>query len=133
MIIVYLVRVKGPDADVSYNFAWMGLWAVAEVTLGITVACTFFLPKFFKAKGAQLRGFFSSLTRPFLPNKVLGIQAQRCRNKSATHRAGLVNAAGPEHSDMNLPLRSCAEGGVDYSSAPIVPDKSYFPGHVSDC
>ena len=64
MIIVYVTRLGGVNADVSYNTAWQGFWAFAEISLGITVTCTFSLPKFIEAKGTKLRGAFSSLTRP---------------------------------------------------------------------
>ena len=65
MIIVYLDRMGGHNADVSYNTAWGGMWAFAEISLGITVTGTLLLPKFIQAEGAKLRGIFSSLTRPF--------------------------------------------------------------------
>ena len=66
MMIVYLDRMGGQNADVSYNTAWAGIWAFAEISLGITVSNTLFLPKFIEAKGKKLRGFFSSLTRPVM-------------------------------------------------------------------
>jgi hypothetical protein len=65
MIIVYVTRLGGENADVSYNTAWQGLWAFAEISLGIIVTCMFSLPKFIEAKGAKLRGVFSNLARPF--------------------------------------------------------------------
>ena len=63
-MIVYLDRMGGHNADVSYNTAWGGMWAFADIGLGITVTGTLLLPKFIQAKGAKLRGIFSSLTRP---------------------------------------------------------------------
>ena len=65
MIIVYLERTEGENADVSYNAAWLSLWGVAEISFGITVSGAFLLPKFIEAEGKKLRGLFSSLTRPF--------------------------------------------------------------------
>ncbi len=64
MIIIYLYRMGGPNADISYNVCWLGLWVFAEISFGITVTGTFLLPKFIEAEGARLRGAFSSLTRP---------------------------------------------------------------------
>ena len=61
----YVSRLGGANADVSYNTAWQGLWAFAEISFGIIVTCTLLLPKFLEAKGAKLRGAFSYLTRPF--------------------------------------------------------------------
>ena len=65
MMTVYLYRMVGQNGDTSYNSAWLGLWAFAEISLGITVTGTLLLPKFIEAKGTKLRGIFSSLTRPF--------------------------------------------------------------------
>lgn len=63
MMIFYLARMVGQNADVSYNTAWGGIWAFAEISLGITVSSMLLLPKFIEAKGTKLRGLFSSLTR----------------------------------------------------------------------
>ena len=55
------------NADVSYNSAWLGLWAFAEISVGVSVTGTFLLPKFLEAEGPKLRGVlgrpFTSLTR----------------------------------------------------------------------
>ena len=69
MVIVYLSRMTGDNADVSYNICWLGLWVFAETSLGITVTGTFLLPKFIEAKGAKLRGIFLSLA-PSLPSSL---------------------------------------------------------------
>ncbi|KAL8913226.1 MAG: hypothetical protein Q9171_001940 [Xanthocarpia ochracea] len=65
MIILYVSRQSGAKADVSYNVAWMGLWAYAEIGLGLIVICTLSLPKFVEVKGKKLRLFFSNMTRTF--------------------------------------------------------------------
>lgn len=62
MILVYLSRTAGPNADVSYNSAWLGLWALAEISVGVSVTGIFLLPKFVEAEGPKLRGV---LGRPF--------------------------------------------------------------------
>ena len=56
MIIIYLSRMSGSNGDVSYNSAWLGLWAFAEVSVGVSVTGTFLLPKFLEAEGPRLRG-----------------------------------------------------------------------------
>lgn len=65
MVILYVSRQSGATADISYNVAWMGLWAYAEIGLGLIVICTLSLPKFIEVKGKKLRIFLSSITRPF--------------------------------------------------------------------
>ena len=55
MILIYLSRTAGPNADVSYNSAWLGLWALAEISIGVGVTGTFLLPKFLDAEGAKVR------------------------------------------------------------------------------
>lgn len=65
MVILYVSRQSGAKADVSYNVAWMGLWAYAEIGLGLIVICTLSLPKFIEVKRKKLRLFFSRITRSF--------------------------------------------------------------------
>ena len=67
MIIVYTLRQIGDNADVSYSVSWLGLWACAEIGLGIIVICALSLPKFMKSRGQKLRLFFVSIIRPFSP------------------------------------------------------------------
>ena len=59
MAIVYLERMGGYNADISYNTLWVGVWLFAEIALGITVMGTLLLPKFIEAKSTKLRGVFS--------------------------------------------------------------------------
>ena len=65
MVILYVSRQSGAKADVSYNVAWMGLWAYAEIGLGLIVICTLSLPKFIEVKGKKMRVFLLNITRPF--------------------------------------------------------------------
>ncbi|KAI4212864.1 MAG: hypothetical protein L6R36_009472 [Xanthoria steineri] len=65
MVILYVSRQDGSTADISYNVAWMGLWAYAEIGLGIIVICTLSLPKFIEVKGKKVRIFLSGITRSF--------------------------------------------------------------------
>ena len=46
----------------------MGLWAFAEIGLGLIVICALSIPKFLDAKGKKLRIFFSSIVKPFTSN-----------------------------------------------------------------
>ena len=67
MILFYLSRFSGSNADISYNSAWLGLWAFAEISVGLSVTGTFLLPKFLEAEGPKLRDVLgrplTSLTR----------------------------------------------------------------------
>ena len=107
MIIVYVTRLGGPNADVSYNTAWQGLWAFAEISLGIVVTCTFSLPKFIEAKGSKLRGIFSSLTRPFTSltsGGSPGISMHSKKDRTASQEVALdrVNMIGHSESDLSF-------------------------------
>ena len=67
MMLFYLFRMYNYNPDISYNSAWLGLWALAELSIGVSVTGTFFLPKFLEAEGPKLRVVlgraFASLTR----------------------------------------------------------------------
>ncbi len=65
MLIIYLSRTNVENPDVSYIALGLGLWALTEISISITVTGTFLLPKFLEAKGPQLRNMFSNLVRPF--------------------------------------------------------------------
>ena len=106
MIIVFLTRMGGDNADVSYNTAWLGLWVFAEIGLGITAACTFLLPKFIEAEGTKLRGVFSSLTRPFSSLTRGGSSGIRTQSKSGTIASEEVTTDTIKmlrHSESDLP------------------------------
>jgi hypothetical protein len=55
----------GLTADISYDSVLTGVWSIAEIALGLIVACTFSLPKLIKVKGGGVRGFFSSFAKTF--------------------------------------------------------------------
>ena len=76
MIIVNLIRAVGEIADASYHETWMGLWVLAEVSIGVSIIGTFSLPKFVEAEGPKLRGVFSRLTRPLASQPRFGIPMQ---------------------------------------------------------
>nr|AUW31341.1 putative ribosomal protein [Cladonia uncialis subsp. uncialis] len=109
MIMFYVSRVGGANADISYNTAWQGLWAFAEISFGIIVTCTLLLPKFLEAKGAKLRGVFSSLTRPFGSfgsGGSFGILMRSSKDKAGSReatfdRAVMVGRAESETSSTN--------------------------------
>lgn len=65
MIIYSILQVAAVNANNSYWTAWLGLWAFAEISLGLVMTGTFMLPKFFEVKGSRIRIFFSSFTRHF--------------------------------------------------------------------
>ncbi|KAL8927690.1 MAG: hypothetical protein Q9172_001250 [Xanthocarpia lactea] len=64
-IIIYTVRMGAEDADFTYNAAWQGFWAYAEISLGIIVTCTLTLPKFIEARGKKLRAMALTISKPF--------------------------------------------------------------------
>lgn len=48
--------------DITYNLCIMGLWAYAEISIGIVVSCLPVLPKFFNHFGPTIYGSFSLRT-----------------------------------------------------------------------
>lgn len=109
MIIVYVSRLGGKNADVSYNTAWQGLWAFAEISLGIIVTCTFSLPKFIEAKGTKLRGIFSSLKRSFTSLTSGGsfrAFIQPKKNITTSQEVTLDSVTMIGHSKSDLPFTS---------------------------
>lgn len=132
MIIVYLVRMAGEDADISYNTAWAGMCAFAENSLGITVTGTFLLPKFIEAEGTKLRGVFNSLTRPFTSltsGGSFGILTQSKKGTATTREVTLdtVTIMGHSESDLSSTNRdrdldrySSYEGDHNLASYPSV-------------
>ena len=51
------IVVKSPD--ITYNIAKMGLWAYAEISIGIIVSCLPVFPKFFNHIGPKVYATFS--------------------------------------------------------------------------
>ena len=118
MIIFYVTRLGGENADVSYNTAWQGLWAFAEISLGIIVICTFSLPKFIEAKGTQLRGVFLSITRPFTSLTLGGSFSilMQSKDTSASQEVTLDRVITIGHSESDLPFNNRDHGMETYPS-----------------
>ncbi|KAF2832848.1 hypothetical protein CC86DRAFT_399514 [Ophiobolus disseminans] len=93
LVILFLVRMSGEDADVSFNAAWMGLAGCAEIAFGIIVTCMLSLPKFFDAKGKWLLGLLYGLSRPFT---LMSTRSGSSNNGSITSRG--------QHSESALVL-----------------------------
>lgn len=131
MIIVYVTRLSGEYADVSYNSTWQGLWAFAEISFGIIVTGAFSLPKFIEAKGPQIRSLFSSLTPPFtsITSSVsFGIPMQSRKSTVASQEATLgdrVNMIGHPESNVSFLNRDHdIEGHPSYEG---IPDPAKYP------
>lgn len=92
MVIFYMIEMRAEIRDISYNCAWLGLWVIAEISLGITLVGTFLLPKFIEVEGPKLRGVFSNLARPFaslISGKRFGILMRRRKDEIASREVGL--------------------------------------------
>ena len=76
MMMVYLLRAARENADDSYDDFCIILWALAEVSIGVSVIGTFMLPKFIEAEGPKLLGVFSRLARPLTSGRRFGVLAQ---------------------------------------------------------
>lgn len=90
MIIVYVNRLEGKKADVIYNSVEKGLGALAEISFGFIVTCTFSLLKFIESKGTKLRRTFSSLTRSFASVVSFEASSQSVNNTNSSHEKTLV-------------------------------------------
>jgi hypothetical protein len=104
MIIIYVQRLDGENADLTYNTAWEGLWVFAEISFGLIVACSFALPQFIEAKGTMLRGLFSSLTRSVASAMSFGTLTQSEKDTISLEEAALDRVTIMRNSDSDLPL-----------------------------
>lgn len=103
MIIIYLTRSGGDNADLSYNITWAGLWAYAEISFGIIVTCTLSLPKFIEAKGVKFHDAFSSFTRPFTSLTSIGSFGSHGRSdKNTITREKVTRADTTDVFESNL-------------------------------
>ena len=76
MLMVYVIRAGGENADISYDDFWQSLCAFVEVSIGVSISGTFSLPKFFEAEGPKLRAVFSRLRGAVTSGRRLGIPLQ---------------------------------------------------------
>ena len=105
MAILYLIKMQGGIRDVSYNCAWIVLWLIAEIGLGITLIGTILLPKFIEVEGSKLRGVFSNLARPFawlMPGKFFGILMRRRKDEIASREVELDTVTMIRNSESDL-------------------------------
>ena len=138
MIIVYLSRMSGENADVSYIVCWLGLWVFAETSLGITVTGTFLLPKFVEAKGAKLRGVFLSLARSFpssLTSKISFAHVTQLKKTTTTSQDGTLDriamigrsesAVSTMNRDQDVERQTSDEGIYHLARYPGISDPVY--------
>lgn len=124
-IIIYTLRMGGPNADVSYNAAWQGFWAYAEISLGLIVTCTLTLPRFVEAKGKQLRAIISSISGPFGSLVRLTRLTSSTNNNASTHDRVATNyprlgtELDPEIGDHGFEALRDAESWSNDSVKPI--------------
>ncbi|KAI4255881.1 MAG: hypothetical protein L6R42_006511 [Xanthoria sp. 1 TBL-2021] len=118
--ILYIVRMGEKDADVSYNAAWLGLWAYAEISLGIILISSFSLPKLIEARGKTMRIVLSNLARPlgsFTSLKTL-IRSTRI-DQSTSHTATFDQATVDRiHSETALTYETGDHAAFTQPSAP---------------
>lgn len=121
MIIFYVIRFQKKGADVSYNVLGAGLWASAEISLGIIVICVFTLPKFIEARGAKIRAICWSLTRPLMScmSGSFGHLTQSNKNTTASQGTTLNGVDTSGHSARDL---SFANRDQDLESHPSQED-----------
>lgn len=127
MIIVYVTRIRKKDADISYNVAWEGSWAIAEIGFGIIATCTFSLPKFIEAEGSKLRGVFSSLTRPLTSVGFLGTLMRSKNDTTASQEVTVDRITIIEHSESDLPFTNGDQDMERYSSYECVHSPANYP------
>lgn len=134
MLIIYVSRVEGENADVSYNTAWQGLSAYAEISFGIIVTCTFTLPKFIEVKGTKVRGILSSLMRPFTSlrsNGFFGNFMQSKKDSTGSQEVTLDTFNMMGHSESNLPLNNRDQDTERYPSDESADIHSKYPSFNS--
>lgn len=76
IMIIYVLRMSGDHADVTYNTAWAGFWLLAEISLATVVTCLISLPKFIEVHGTWFRTTFSNLSRPLISLTRLGSSSE---------------------------------------------------------
>ncbi|KAL8728516.1 MAG: hypothetical protein Q9166_005338 [cf. Caloplaca sp. 2 TL-2023] len=84
IMIIYVLRMSGDHADVTYNTAWAGFWLLAEISLATVVTCLISLPKFIEVHGKWFKTTFSNLSRPLISLTRLGSSERRSSRRSTT-------------------------------------------------
>ena len=129
MIIFYVTRLNGQNADVTYNIAWMGLWVFAEVSFGITVTGIFLLPKFIEARGAKLCNVYYSVTRPLtsLKSKLsFGNLLQSSKGTEVIQEVSLDTVAIAGNSENDLAFTNPDQDMESHSSFECIHDPAKF-------
>ncbi|KAI4122827.1 MAG: hypothetical protein LQ341_007264 [Variospora aurantia] len=113
VMIVYVLRMSGDHADVTYNTAWAGFWLLAEISLATIVTCLISLPKFVEVHGKWFRTAFSNLSRPLIISLTrLGGSSSSSEPRSFSSSSGRFNTKDTTVSADLLPSSSSHHGGV---------------------
>ncbi|KAF1953848.1 hypothetical protein CC80DRAFT_449694 [Byssothecium circinans] len=55
---------QGDDPDLTYSIIWVGMWSCIEIMLGIMIASSLVLPKFFRFHDVHITSFLNKFSRP---------------------------------------------------------------------
>ncbi len=72
MRIIYTLYIGRPNTDVSYNAAWQGFGAYAEISLGLIVTCTLTLLYFAQISQSQRQAAPCRHFEYFRPFRIFG-------------------------------------------------------------
>jgi hypothetical protein len=124
---------QGDRQDASYEMAWMGLWSMAEVSLGIICACSLSLPKVWRERRTEVRAVLSKISKPFVPIEKWS-QSLMTKTRSSTHKS-----VPSQTSDISVPYEQKGSPNMDLAPWPTsTADKQNShieveplpPGHV---
>ncbi|KAL9587618.1 MAG: hypothetical protein Q9203_003435 [Teloschistes exilis] len=131
VMIIYVLRMSGDHADVTYNTAWAGFWLLAEISLATVVTCLISVPKFIEVHGKWFKTTFSNLSRPLISLTRLGSSEHRPSGRSTTKEttvsadlpySGVVD--GQNGSEARLvydPIRSTGWNDPHYALRDVSP------------
>ncbi|KAH7125215.1 hypothetical protein B0J11DRAFT_433972 [Dendryphion nanum] len=104
------------QSDVSHNGLYIGLWTMAEVSLGFVVACSLSLPRLIQAKRKKFSSALSYISSPFSTNRSGNSKKSSPNNMNST----LKSTRATSRCSDQIQLQPSGKQTPEKSKRPVV-------------
>ena len=110
-MIIYVLRMAGDRADLTYNTAWAGFWLLAEISLATVVTCLLSLPNFIEVHGKSLIETLTSISQPLISLRRFGSSERWSSERSRSENTA---TAEDETFDGSIGMQTSSEAHLVY-------------------
>lgn len=114
-----ILALEGDDPDLTYHVIWVGVWSCVEIVLGMMIACSLVLPKFFRHHNIHFSTFLSRFSHPSRTFKFSFIRSHDS-SESNTSEANKKKDTKKKNKKFNLTFHQGRDFGSTFRASRIV-------------